>query len=54
MSRAFLRRRLAAGKRAFGTMVFAFFTPGLIPVLHATGSEWVVLLEHGLAALHEA
>jgi putative hemolysin len=50
MSEASLRRRLAAGERAFGTMVFELFTPGLIPVLRAAGCEWVVLLEHGLVA----
>jgi 2-keto-3-deoxy-L-rhamnonate aldolase RhmA len=43
MSRASLRQRLAAGERAFGTMAFEFFTPGLIPVLRAGGCEWVVL-----------
>jgi hypothetical protein len=31
MSQASLRQRLAAGERAFGTMAFEFFTPGLIP-----------------------
>ncbi len=43
MSQASLRRRLAAGERAFGTMAFEFFTPGLIPVLRAAGCDWVVL-----------
>ena len=43
MSQASLRQRLAAGERAFGTMAFEFFTPGLIPVLRAAGCEWVVL-----------
>jgi 2-keto-3-deoxy-L-rhamnonate aldolase RhmA len=52
MSQASLRKRLAAGERAFGTMVFEFFTPGLIPVLHAAGCEWVVLdMEHSGASI---
>jgi 2-keto-3-deoxy-L-rhamnonate aldolase RhmA len=47
MNQASLRKRLAAGERAYGTMVFEFFTPGLIPVLRAAGCEWVVLdMEH--------
>ncbi len=52
MSQATIRTRLAAGERAFGTMVFEFFTPGLIPVLHAAGCEWVVLdMEHSGASI---
>jgi 2-keto-3-deoxy-L-rhamnonate aldolase RhmA len=52
MSQASLRSRLAAGERAFGTMVFEFFTPGLAPVLHAAGCEWVVLdMEHSGAGI---
>jgi 2-keto-3-deoxy-L-rhamnonate aldolase RhmA len=42
-----LRRRLYAGERVYGTMAFEFFTPGLIPLLHAAGCEYVVLdMEH--------
>lgn len=42
-----LRRRLYAGERVYGTMAFEFFTPGLIPLLQATGCEYVVLdMEH--------
>ena len=52
MSQATLRQRLAAGERAFGTMAFEFFTPGLAPVLHAAGCEWVVLdTEHSGAGI---
>jgi len=52
MSQASLRRRLAAGERTFGTMVFEFFTPGLIPVLRNAGCEWVVLdMEHSGAGI---
>jgi 2-keto-3-deoxy-L-rhamnonate aldolase RhmA len=44
MSRAAtIRQRLAAGERAFGTMAFEFFTPGLIPLLCAAGCDYVVL-----------
>ena len=43
MSEAPIRQRLAAGERAFGTMVFEFFTPGLASVLRGAGCEWVVL-----------
>jgi 2-keto-3-deoxy-L-rhamnonate aldolase RhmA len=42
-----LRQRLSDGGRAHGTMAFEFFTPGLIPLLQATGCEFVVLdMEH--------
>lgn len=42
-----VRRRLAAGERVHGTMAFEFFTPGLIPLLHAAGCDYVVLdMEH--------
>jgi 2-keto-3-deoxy-L-rhamnonate aldolase RhmA len=42
-----VRRRLYAGERVYGTMAFEFFTPGLIPLLHAAGCEYVVLdMEH--------
>jgi 2-keto-3-deoxy-L-rhamnonate aldolase RhmA len=42
-----VRRRLYAGERVYGTMAFEFFTPGLIPLLHATGCDYVVLdMEH--------
>jgi 2-keto-3-deoxy-L-rhamnonate aldolase RhmA len=42
-----VRRRLYAGEPVYGTMAFEFFTPGLIPLLHAAGCEYVVLdLEH--------
>jgi 2-keto-3-deoxy-L-rhamnonate aldolase RhmA len=52
MSKATLRRRLAEGQRAFGTMVFEFFTPGLIPILHNAGCDWVVLdMEHSGAGI---
>jgi len=40
---ASIRRRLYAGERAWGTMAFEFFTPGLIPLLHGAGCEWVIL-----------
>lgn len=52
MSQATLRRRLAGGERAFGTMVFEFFTPGLMPLLRNAGCEWVVLdMEHSGAGI---
>jgi 2-keto-3-deoxy-L-rhamnonate aldolase RhmA len=40
---ATIRERLRAGERAHGTMAFEFFTPGLIPLLHAAGCDFVVL-----------
>ena len=42
-----VRARLAAGGQAFGVMAFEFFTPGLAPVLAASGAEFVLLdMEH--------
>ncbi len=42
-----VRARLRAGGSAFGVMAFEFFTPGLAPVLAASGAEFVVLdMEH--------
>jgi 2-keto-3-deoxy-L-rhamnonate aldolase RhmA len=38
-----IRRRLYAGERVCGTMAFEFFTPGLIPLLHGAGCDWVIL-----------
>jgi 2-keto-3-deoxy-L-rhamnonate aldolase RhmA len=47
-----VRRRLYAGERVYGTMAFEFFTPGLIPLLHATGCEYVVHdMEHSGAGI---
>jgi 2-keto-3-deoxy-L-rhamnonate aldolase RhmA len=52
MSQAPLRPRLAAGERAYGTMVFEFFTPGLTSLLQGVGCEWVVLdMEHSGAGI---
>src|SRR5207248_5288731 len=42
-----VRERLRAGGNAFGIMAFEFFTPGLAPVLAASGAEFVLLdMEH--------
>jgi 2-keto-3-deoxy-L-rhamnonate aldolase RhmA len=42
-----VRERLRAGGNAFGVMAFEFFTPGLAPVLAASGAEFVLLdMEH--------
>ncbi|MGH6901725.1 MAG: HpcH/HpaI aldolase family protein [Geminicoccaceae bacterium] len=38
-----IRARLYAGERVCGTMAFEFFTPGLIPLLHGAGCDWVIL-----------
>jgi 2-keto-3-deoxy-L-rhamnonate aldolase RhmA len=40
---AALRQRLYDGGRAYGTMAFEFFTPGLIPLLQVAGCEFVIL-----------
>src|SRR3982751_6655425 len=38
---------LAAGKHAFGTMVFEFFTPGMPQIVKAAGAEFVLFdMEH--------
>jgi len=42
-----VREKLRAGGNAFGVMAFEFFTPGLAPVLAASGAEFVLLdMEH--------
>jgi len=42
-----VRERLRAGGNAFGVMAFEFFTPGLAPVLAASGAQFVLLdMEH--------
>jgi 2-keto-3-deoxy-L-rhamnonate aldolase RhmA len=42
-----VRERLRAGGNAFGVMAFEFFTPGLTPVLAASGAEFVLFdMEH--------
>ena len=42
-----VRERLRAGGNAFGVMALEFFTPGLAPVLAASGAEFVLLdMEH--------
>ena len=38
---------LAAGKHAFGTMVFEFFTPGMPQIVKAAGAEFILFdMEH--------
>jgi 2-keto-3-deoxy-L-rhamnonate aldolase RhmA len=47
-----VRERLRAGGNAFGVMAFEFFTPGLAPVLAASGAEFVILdMEHSGIAI---
>ena len=47
-----VRERLRAGGNAFGVMAFEFFTPGLAPVLAASGAEFVLLdMEHSGAGI---
>ena len=47
-----VRQRLRAGGNAFGVMAFEFFTPGLAPVLAASGAEFVLLdMEHSGIAI---
>ena len=47
-----VRERLRAGANAFGVMAFEFFTPGLAPVLAASGAEFVLLdMEHSGAGI---
>ena len=47
-----VRERLRAGGKAFGVMAFEFFTPGLAPVLAASGAEFVLLdMEHSGVAI---
>lgn len=47
-----VRTKLAAGGNAFGVMAFEFFTPGLAPVLAASGAEFVILdMEHSGAGI---
>jgi 2-keto-3-deoxy-L-rhamnonate aldolase RhmA len=42
-----VRETLRAGGSSFGVMAFEFFTPGLAPVLAASGAEFVILdMEH--------
>lgn len=42
-----VKKALADGDVAFGTMVFEFFTPGLCQILHAAGASFVILdMEH--------
>lgn len=42
-----LRKRLAGGGRAYGTMAFDLFSPGLAPILAQAGCEFVILdMEH--------
>src|SRR3989442_6821572 len=47
-----VRERLRAGGNALGVMAFEFFTPGLAPVLAASGAEFVLLdMEHSGVAI---
>ena len=47
-----LRARLNGGGKAFGTMAFEFFTPGLTALLHHAGCEFVILdTEHSGAGI---
>ena len=47
-----VRERLRAGRAVFGVMAFEFFTPGLAPVLAASGAEFVLLdMEHSGVAI---
>ena len=47
-----VRQRLRAGGNAFGVMAFEFFTPGLAPVLAASGAEFVLIdMEHSGIAI---
>jgi len=42
-----VKKALADGDVAFGTMVFEFFTPGLCQILHTAGASFVILdMEH--------
>ena len=42
-----VKQRLAAGERAYGTMVFEFFSPGLPQIAKVAGAEFVVFdMEH--------
>jgi len=47
-----VRARLRSGGTAFGVMAFEFFTPGLAPVLAASGADFVLLdMEHSGAGI---
>jgi 2-keto-3-deoxy-L-rhamnonate aldolase RhmA len=47
-----VRARLTRGESAFGVMAFEFFTPGLAPVLAASGAQFVLLdMEHSGASI---
>lgn len=47
-----VRRRLAAGERCYGTMVFELFTPGITAILDQVGYDFVVLdMEHSGAGI---
>lgn len=47
-----VRTSLLAGKAAFGTMAFEFFTPGLAPILADAGADFVILdMEHSGAGI---
>lgn len=42
-----VKSNLAAGKHAFGTMVFEFFTPGMPQIAKAAGAEFILFdMEH--------
>src|SRR4051812_16956086 len=42
-----VKSELAAGKHAFGTMVFEFFTPGMPQIAKASGAEFILFdMEH--------
>jgi len=48
-----LKRSLADGGYAFGTMVFEFFTPGLAQICKAAGAEFVLYdMEHSAVDVH--
>jgi 2-keto-3-deoxy-L-rhamnonate aldolase RhmA len=47
-----VKRAIARGGRAFGTMVFEFFTPGLPQIIKAAGAEFVIFcMEHSGAGI---
>ncbi|MBI1779603.1 MAG: aldolase [Proteobacteria bacterium] len=48
-----IKRRIAEGGRAYGTMAFEFFTPGLPQIIKATGAEFVIFdMEHSGVDIH--
>src|SRR5690349_12131068 len=47
-----VKRKLASGGTAIGTMVFEFFVPGLPRIIADTGAEFVIYdMEHGGASI---